>query len=202
MGRRPLRKMSSPDASLPDQRLSGEARRVLHETALAAIEYGLDHGRAPRLDLSLYSEDLRVESATFVTLHRANRLRGCMGTLQVNLPLIQDISQNAWRSANSDPRFSPVKREEFSDLNIHLSVLSPLSPVPVNSHAELLRKLRPGIDGLVLREHGARATFLPSVWEQLPTPERFVAELLHKAKLGKNHWSDSIELERYTVEEF
>ena len=182
--------------------LSEEARSILLGVARAAIQYGLSHDRTPDVDPSLYSEELRAARATFVTLHRAGRLRGCMGTLQVSRPLVEDISRNAWRSANSDPRFSPLRSEEFGDLDIHVSVLSPLSPFPMSSREQLLRELRPGIDGLVLREGGATATFLPSVWDQLPTPERFFAELLHKAELERDHWSDTIELERYTVQEF
>jgi len=160
--------------SSPEHRLSAEARTTLHEVALASIEYGLDHGCAPDLDLSLFCEELRAPSATFVTLHRTGRLRGCMGTLKVSRPLVDDISLNAWRSANTDPRFPPVIREEFDDLEVPLSVLSPLFPFPVSSHAELLRELRPAIAQ---------------------------DELLHKAELGRNHWSDTIEFQRNSVEE-
>lgn len=182
--------------------LSTEARRTLVEVARAAIEYGLFHGKAPIVDLSLYSEELRATGATFVTLHLAGRLRGCMGTLQGSRPLVDDVSENAWRAANSDPRFSPLQRDEFRDLELHLSVLSMLSPLSVGSRAELLRELRPGIDGLALRDGEATATFLPSVWDQLSTPERFFAELLRKAGLARDHWSDTIEFERYTVDDF
>jgi AmmeMemoRadiSam system protein A len=188
--------------SSSERGLSTKARSTLLEVARAAIEYGFGHGCAPVVDLSLYSDELRADAASFVTLHRTGQLRGCMGTLRATRPLVEDISRNAWRSANADSRFAPLPRDELSGLEIHLSVLGPLSPLPVNSRTELLGELRPGIDGLVLRDGSATATFLPSVWEQLPTPERFFAELLHKAELERDHWSDAIELERYTVEEF
>jgi AmmeMemoRadiSam system protein A len=182
--------------------LSADARSTLLRVARTAIEYGLSHADAPDVDPALYSAELQAEGASFVTLHRAGQLRGCMGALQASRPLVHDVSHNAWRSSTADPRFSPLRREEFTDLEIHISVLSPLSPFPVSSRKQLMRNLRPKIDGLVLRDRGATATFLPSVWDQLETPERFVAELLHKAKLDRNHWSDTIEFERYTVENF
>jgi len=188
--------------SSAEHSLSADARSTLLRVASSAIEYGLSHSGAPDIDPALYSEELQAEGASFVTLHRAGKLRGCMGALLASRSLVHDVSHNAWRSSTVDPRFSPLRREEFTDLEIHISVVSPLSPFPVSGEEQLLRELRPKIDGLVLRDRGATATFLPSVWDQLETPERFVAELLHKANLERNHWSDTIEFERYTVEEF
>jgi AmmeMemoRadiSam system protein A len=174
---------------------------VLCDTALAAIEYGLDRGRPPDLDVADFAEELRSHGASFVTVRNAGALRGCTGTLQPTRPLVEDVSHNAWRSANEDSRFAPVRRSELPELDIHVSVLSPLSPLPVSSKAQLLRELRPGRDGLVVRDGGAVATFLPTVWEQLPSADRFVSELLAKAGLPRDHWSDTISFERYSAEE-
>lgn len=188
--------------SSPEPKLSGEARKTLLDLVRASIEYGLARGFPPNVDLSDYDEGLREKRASFVTLRRSGQLRGCMGTLQPTRPLAHDVVENAWRSAFADPRFPPLRRDELADLDIHISVLNPPEPLAVISRAELRSALRPGIDGLVLRDRGASATFLPSVWEQLETPERFLAELLRKAGLAPDHWSHNIEFERYTVEEF
>ncbi len=75
-------------------------------------------------------------------------------------------------------------------------------PFPVDSEADLLARLRPGIDGLILTDGRQRATFLPAVWEDLPTPKAFVDALRRKAGLAAGHWSDTLRIERYTTESF
>jgi AmmeMemoRadiSam system protein A len=95
-----------------------------------------------------------------------------------------------------------VEARELPRLAVHISVLSPLEPLPAPSEAELLARLRPGTDGLVLSEGALASTFLPSVWESLPSPDRFLAELKRKAGLPADHWSPTLRFQRYTVEEF
>ena len=100
------------------------------------------------------------------------------------------------------PRFQPVSASEFGDLEIHISVLSPPEPMIFTSEADLLRQIRPGIDGLILEDGAYRGTFLPSVWEQLPDPAQFLAHLKMKAGLPPNYWSDTLKVSRYTTESF
>ena len=183
-------------------RLSREARATLCDVAHSSIERGLELGRAPSLEASSFSDELRAPGASFVTLRLKGALRGCTGSLRATRPLVEDICVNAWRSASADPRFPPLRREELDAIDIHISVLSALTPFPVRSRQELLRKLRPGVDGLVLRDRAATATFLPAVWEQLPDAHRFLEELFAKAGLPPDHWSETIAFERYSVVEF
>lgn len=150
-------------------------------------------------------------AATFVTLERGSRLRGCIGTLRASRPLGSDVVRNA-RLAARDPRTPPVEPAETPKLTVTVAVLSPTRPLAVDSFAALLARLRPGIDGLTL--HGPerrRATFLPSVWESLGGPERFVAALLRKggwprslwaAELRSTDWPEGLAAERYTTDVF
>ena len=164
--------MSSPS-------LRGAPLAGLRAVARDAIAHGLREGRPPELDPGLYPDALREPRASFVTLHRHGELRGCTGSLEPDAPLVVGTARNAFRAAFADPRFPPLA---------------------VRSEAELLARLRPGVDGLVLREDGHAATFLPAVWETLPTPEAFVGALLRKAGLAPGHWSPALRFARYTTE--
>ena len=140
--------------------------------------------------------------ASFVTLNLRAQLRGCIGSLEATRPLLEDIAQNAQAAAFHDPRFAPLTPSEYEGLDIHISVLTKPVAVTVAGEEELLRTLRPGIDGLVIREGHLRATFLPSVWQSLPQPEKFLRQLKLKAGLAENYWSSTLRLQIYTVEEF
>jgi len=109
------------------------------------------------------------------------QLRGCIGTIQAISPLVVSVSDNAWSSAFRDPRFKPLKREEFELINVSISILTPSTPIAFTCEYDLFAQLRPGIDGLIIEKDGQRATFLPAVWEQLPKPEDFLQQLKLKA---------------------
>jgi AmmeMemoRadiSam system protein A len=145
---------------------------------------------------------LRSERASFTTLTIGGQLRGCCGSLDPARPLAEDVWRNAWASAFSDPRFAPLARHEFSGLELRLSVLSPLEPLPVASETELIEALRPGVDGLVLELDARRATFLPAVWDQLPEPHAFLLQLKRKAGWAPDFWSGRLRIHRYTTQSF
>lgn len=138
-----------------------------------------------------YDEVLRRPGAAFVTLKRDGGLRGCIGSPMAWRPLIEDVADNAHGAAVRDPRFAPLTERELDGLTLSVSVLTPPQPLPVNSEADLLAKLRPGIDGLIIEDQGHRALFLPAVWESLPDPRRFLAHLKQKAGMAPDHWSPS-----------
>lgn len=140
--------------------------------------------------------------ACFVTLHRQRRLRGCVGNLEARGPLREVLAHNARAAAFSDHRFAPLARREYDDLAIEVSLLTPLRPWPLESQAALLDGLAVGVDGLVLDYRGRRATFLPQVWDSLPEPEDFVAELKHKAGLPADFWSPELQVFRYRVQQW
>ncbi len=184
--------MSSPEpAAAP--------RTSLRAVARESIAHGLREGRPPRLDLDLYPAAFLEPRASFVTLHREGALRGCTGSLEPDGPLVVGVARNAFRSAFQDPRFPPLEGHELASLEISVSVLSGLEPIVARSEADLLAKIRPGVDGLVLREGARAATFLPSVWEALPSPQAFLHALERKAGLDPGHWSATLRVERYTT---
>ncbi|GAA4922511.1 uncharacterized protein (TIGR00296 family)/AmmeMemoRadiSam system protein A [Stackebrandtia albiflava] len=142
------------------------------------------------------AETLRRPGASFVTLRRGERLRGCIGSLVARRPLFLDVVHNA-RQSMVDRRMPPVTVDDWPDLTVEVSVLSTPSPFRVTGPSDLLDGLRPDVDGLTLRHGDRRATFLPAVWRSLPDPERFLAALL--AKGGWPQWPEGMTAERYTT---
>lgn len=137
--------------------------------------------------------------AVFVTLKRHGVLRGCVGSLHGDRPLIEDVRRNAVAAATRDPRFPPVEPEELDEVEIEVSQLSEPEPMRFADEADALAQLEPGVDGVVLRRGTKRATFLPQVWESLPEPEAFLAQLKRKAGLATDFWDEEVRLERYRV---
>ena len=170
--------------------------------ACAAIRYGIINHTVMPLNTTAYETALQEPLATFVTLKKNGQLRGCIGTLKAQRPLIEDVVYNAWQAAAHDPRFDPVQADELQHLHISISILSPPQAFPVVSEKDLISKLRPGEDGLIIEDGYHRATFLPSVWQQLPEPIDFIHHLKLKAGLPANQWSGSIKVQRYTSFEF
>ena len=144
--------------------------------------------------------ELKEERATFVTLTINGNLRGCIGMLEACRPLAEDVAENAVSAAFHDPRFSPLSVDEFENLEIHISVLSPPEEITFSSEADLLNQIRPGVDGLILQEGFQKGTFLPSVWDELPETEFFFEHLKLKAGLSAGYWSDTLRVFRYTTE--
>ena len=126
-------------------------------------------------------------------------LRGCIGSLEARRPLRADVEANAVAAALHDPRFAPLTARELDDTVVEVSVLSVPAALPAADEAELLARLRPGVDGVVLSACGRRATFLPQVWEQLPDPADFLARLRRKAGLPADYWGRDVVVETYTV---
>jgi len=182
--------------------LSMEDREALREIAAASIRSGLDKNRPVEPAISEVSSRLGEAGATFVTLNLRGQLRGCVGNMEARRPLAEDVALNAYSAAFKDYRFSPLSWEELADLEIHISLLTPLEPLIVESRHSLLDLLRPGVDGLLMEDPPHRSTFLPQVWESLPEPEDFLGELCLKAGLSRDHWSDTASFFRYSVDEF
>ena len=137
-----------------------------------------------------------------MTLRSGGDLRGCIGSLQARRPLGIDVRANAVAAAFDDPRFAPLRPSEYAGIDVEVSVLSAASPLPVASEYDLHMQLRAGVDGLILQFGSSRSTFLPQVWEMLPSVRDFVEELKRKAGLPREFWSDELRFSRYTVEKF
>jgi hypothetical protein len=156
-----------------------------------------------KLEQQLKEKPFLQERGTFVTLHKYGQLRGCIGTIAPVESIAAGIRRNALNAAFDDPRFAPVQHTEFSDLEIEVSILTDPKPLDYRDGKELLVKLRPGIDGVILRQGLASATFLPQVWEQLPGTEEFLSHLCRKAGLRPDAWqSGGLEVLTYQVQHF
>ncbi|MBO9368575.1 MAG: AmmeMemoRadiSam system protein A [Chloroflexi bacterium] len=183
--------------------LTQEERSILLRLARQALEEGVRGKPLAPLDLSRLPLRLREPGASFVTLTREGQLRGCVGTLEAYQPLAEDVREHAVAAALNDFRFPPVTPEEVPHLRIEISCLTPPQSLEYTSPEELLTRLRPGIDGVVLRRGWRRATFLPQVWEQLPDPETFLDHLCLKMGLPAGCWREGeMEVLVYQVESF
>ena len=168
---------------------------ILLKLARSAIAEQFGH-----TDLPVVSAPwLEAPGACFVTLMLQGYLRGCIGSLEARRPLGVDVRENAIAAAFRDSRFAPLSEAEFDQVRIEVSVLSPSENLVVASEADALAQLRPGIDGVIFECGPHRSTFLPQVWDTLPTPVEFMAQLKRKAGLAPDFWSDEVTLSRYTV---
>lgn len=178
----------------PDQ-LNADKGATLLKLARSAI------GSALGLAMPHFTEPgwLAEPGATFVTLTRQGELRGCIGSVEADRPLGVDVKENAVAAAFHDPRFPPLRRGEFDDIRVEVSLLSPTEEMAVTDEAAALAALRPNVDGVVFEYRHHRSAFLPQVWEQLPKPAAFLAHLKRKAGLSLNFWAEGVRLSRFTV---
>jgi AmmeMemoRadiSam system protein A len=176
------------------------ARRALLEAARRSLEQSVRMRAAAPFPMASYPPAITVWRSSFVTLMIGNQLRGCCGRLEAERPLVEDVWHNAYAAGFSDPRFQPLASAELEDLEIEISVLTPLEPLAVRSHAELLAALTPGKHGLVLASQGERVTFIPHVWEGLPDAARFVRELRRKAGWPDEGWEPDLAAWRFEAE--
>ncbi len=185
------------------ENLSLEEQNALLKIARESIELAVREDRKLPIQLEEYSNLLRQNGASFVTLTLHGRLRGCIGTLQAYQPLVMDVRDHAILAALEDPRFPPVSQAELAKLNIEISRLTEPKPFPYQTPEELLKGLHPGNDGVVLRYGHRSATYLPQVWDQIPDPAEFLSELCLKMGAAADTWKkQNLDVSIYQVEEF
>jgi AmmeMemoRadiSam system protein A len=159
--------------------------------------------REPAVDGARITSSLREPRACFVTLSRRGELRGCIGNIRPREPLYRGVMENARGAAFRDSRFAPVGAGEVPGLEIEISVLSPPLPLEFASPRELLGKLHPNVDGVLLQIEGRTATFLPQVWRKIPDAVRFMDALAQKAGLPIDSWRNpAAVVMTYQVESF
>lgn len=139
--------------------------------------------------------------ASFVTINlkENNTLRGCMGTIVAYRPLSEDLIKNTISSATGDPRFPPMTIEDIKDVSLEISILTEPQCLEFTDSTDLINKVRKDIDGLIIKRGEHQATFLPSVWEQLPSKEEFFMHLCHKAGMEIECFKDK-NLQVYTYQ--
>lgn len=155
------------------------------------------------LSLNKLPPILQLEGASFVTLTKNKNLRGCIGTLEPYQSLALDVQEHAVAAALQDPRFPRVLPMEIPEINIEVSVLTPKQVLHYDTPQDLVQKIRPKIDGVVLQDGFLKATFLPQVWEQLEEPEAFLSHLCMKMGASSDFWRKKpLQVYTYQVQEF
>ncbi len=183
--------------------LTTDEKQTLLRFARQALEFGVRGDPLPPLDLQSLTPALRANGASFVTLTSRGDLRGCIGALEAYQPLAQDVREHALAAALDDYRFNPVQPGELGGIRIEVSRLTAPLPLEYGSPEDLLAKLRPHVDGVILKDGSRRATFLPQVWEQLPDPQEFLTHLCAKMGAPQSLWRKKhLDVFIYQVEEF
>jgi AmmeMemoRadiSam system protein A len=183
--------------------LSKDEKEYLLRVARAALEAATHDRQLSPLDLSELPERLQAPGASFVTLTKQGALRGCIGTLNAEVPLVEDVRQHAVDAARHDHRFHPVTPDESQSIAIEVSVLSQPQPISTTDPDEIPKVLRPSVDGVVVLSGSRRATFLPQVWEKVRSPEEFLTMLCQKAGMSGDAWKQGdVEILIYQVESF
>ena len=184
-------------------KLTEEEGRHLLKVARQTIEKELFARKDQNLPESDISSKFSEQRGTFVTLTIRGGLRGCIGHIIPRETLIEGIRINAINAAFRDPRFRPLTKEEWDMVSIEISILTDPKPLSYSDADDLLKKLRPGIDGLIIKKAYHQATFLPQVWEQLREKEAFLSHLCQKAGLEGDAWkSGDLEVLTYQVQAF
>ena len=183
--------------------LTEQDGKYLVMTARKAITEYCENQTIPSPDSDDFSEAVTRRCGTFVTITKNDRLRGCIGHIIPQTSLLESIRDNALRAAFNDPRFAPVKKNELNDLSIEVSVLSLPQKLSYEDGSDLIRKLRPNIDGVIVKDGRRQATFLPQVWRKLPDPNQFLSRLCQKAGLPEDTWRNNrLAIYTYQVQSF
>ena len=182
--------------------MSEEEKEQAWQLAKNALEIFLKEGRVIAVPKGL-SAIFAEPGAAFVTLNLKTdgALRGCIGSIMPHRPLGEDIIKNAIQAAVRDPRFAPVDSRELPDIALEVSVLTTPKTLHYWNATNLLSKIRPGIDGVIIYRDHHQATFLPSVWEQLPDKTQFMQHLCAKAGLPPDAYLEgNLEVMTYQAE--
>lgn len=175
---------------------------LLLDIAEQAIVDGLRNRRPTVPAPAELPDALRRAVGSFVTLNVHGQLNGCIGSIETDEAVAVSVARHAWSAAFDDPRLPALRWVDFDHADIEISLLSPLAPIVASSRDDLLDVLEPGVDGLLIVAGARRAVFLPSVWEQLPSVETFLAHLFLKAGLDPTVWPDDLRAFGFTAEKF
>jgi AmmeMemoRadiSam system protein A len=185
------------------QWLSEDEGKYLLGVARKTIKNRLSKAQEPQIEAKDLPEKFQEKLGTFVTVTIDGNLRGCIGHIIPRETLIEGIRENAINAAFRDPRFSPLTQGEFDKIELEISILTPPQELPYTDAEDLLNKLRPGIDGVIIKKGFHEATFLPQVWEQLPDKQEFLTHLCLKAGLPAYAWeTEKLQVSIYQVQAF
>lgn len=177
--------------------------KLAKQTIMEKLERSMPASESDLLKMALTDKIFELCRGVFVTLNIKNGLRGCIGSLSATESILDGIKHNAINAAFNDPRFPALSKDELEHVDIEISILTESQPIEYNDSADLISKLRPNIDGVILSKGFHSATFLPQVWEQLPKCEDFLTHLCQKAGLPFDAWKrDKLKIMIYQVQCF
>lgn len=181
------------------QMLNNEEMHQLVDIARKAIkDYLAGIKQLPEPDN--FPEVMRAPGACFVTLEVNQQLKGCLGCMTAQRPLVEEVYSKAQSASYQDHRFTPLAENQLSQLTIEVSVLSPLQHFDTGSEQELEIYLKKHPVGVILSDTRHSAVFLPQVWEQLPTPKTFLQHLKMKGGWSPLYWSPEIQVQLFSVQ--
>lgn len=163
-------------------------RQTLLDLARRSVREVVLERRTPECDAASLPAHLAEPRGCFVTLTKQGQLRGCIGNILPAGPLYRAVITNAQGAAVRDGRFPPVQAEELDQLEVEVSVLTEPQPLAFTSPDDLLARLRPHRDGVVLQIGGLSATYLPQVWSHFADKVKFLSTLARKAGAGPDDW--------------
>lgn len=199
----PYEKKGKEGDMVDTDKLTEEEGRCLLSVARQTIQQRLFSSEKQGLADSQVSPKFSERRGTFVTLTIDGGLRGCIGHIMPQESLLEGVRVNAINAAFRDPRFRPLSREEWERVKIEISILTEPKTLPYSDAEDLLEKLRPGTDGVIIKKGFHQATFLPQVWEQLPDKKEFLTHLCLKAGLEMDAWKkEKLEVSTYQVQAF
>jgi AmmeMemoRadiSam system protein A len=183
--------------------LNEDEKQILLRLAREAIVCAVEGKALPALDRTTLTPALRDEGASFVTLTIQGRLRGCIGAIEPYQSLVDDVREHAIAAALEDFRFPTVQASELDKIEIEISRLTFPQQLEYSDGKDLLEKLRPHVDGVIIKDGYQRATFLPQVWEKIPDKTKFMDELCFKMGAAPDIWRKKhLDVLTYQVEEF
>ena len=174
-------------------------QEALLRVAAQSVISGFERGRALRVRETRYPEELREKGATFVNIYYNGVLRGSAGSTEPVRSILEDVAENAYAAAFSDFRFVPLSEDEIKNAEISVSFLTYPEPVRFEDEKDLLTRITPQEDGLILKERANRALFLPQIWETFSSPHEFLVHLKQRAGLPADYWSPTVKVYRFKV---
>ncbi len=186
-------------------KLSSADKRFLLELARRQLESVIERGSGISVSPDDVPRDLKMDAACFVTLTERGNLRGCiLDSFTPHEPIYKNVMRNVVLAATGDPRFPPVRPSELPKIEIEISVLDRPRPLKFSGPDDLIKKLHPGADGVILKTQTGSSTYLPQVWEIFPDPKDFLSSLCEKQGARPDCWKSDPppKVEIYHVDHF
>lgn len=186
-----------------DNKLSQEQKKYLLGLARQTLEHYFATKEVLFVEDRGVDADLREKRGTFVTLTKHGLLRGCIGHIEPVQEIYRDVIENTLLAAFEDNRFTPLLEKELKDIKIEISILNEPQELIYSGVEDLLNKLRPGQDGVIIEKDNKNATYLPQVWGDFKSKEDFLSSLCEKAGLETEEWkSEKLRVKIYQAEVF